>query len=152
LERDVSDAGELSTQIGERNVRHPGNLARSQAWLESEFEQAGLEPHRQAYVVEGVTLRECRSRSCFIAFVGDVDSRALVRSVVDTFRRTASLPSEGAALPERTTGIGWSDHAPFFNAGYLALMVTDTALFRYHDYHRATDTPDKVDLYRPRRS
>jgi hypothetical protein len=29
--------------------------------------------------------------------------------------------------------------------GYPAIMVTDTALFRYRDYHKPTDTPDKVD-------
>jgi hypothetical protein len=28
------------------------------------------------------------------------------------------------------------------------LMVTDTALYRYAHYHRATETPDKLDYRR----
>ena len=29
--------------------------------------------------------------------------------------------------------------------GYPAIMVTDTAPFRYRHYHKPTDTPDKID-------
>jgi Zn-dependent M28 family amino/carboxypeptidase len=38
-----------------------------------------------------------------------------------------------------------SDHVPFWNAGIPALMVTDTANFRYHHYHQTSDTPEKLD-------
>jgi hypothetical protein len=37
---------------------------------------------------------------------------------------------------------------PFWNAGYPALMVTDTAFLRNHHYHKPTDTPDKLDYGR----
>jgi hypothetical protein len=87
-------------------------------------------------------------RGNFIAFVGNIRSRELVRRVVGLFRATTKFPSEGAALPERTTGVGWSDHASFWAAGYPALMVTDTALFRYPHYHSPRDTDDKVDVDR----
>ena len=84
----------------------------------------------------------------FIAFVGNVDSRALVRTAVGAFRAGTPFPSEGAALPEGTTALDWSDHRSFWAHGYPALMVTDTAIFRYAHYHRRTDTRDKVDLDR----
>jgi hypothetical protein len=87
-------------------------------------------------------------RGDFIAFVGNVDSRALVRSAVGTFRATTAFPAEGAALPTGTTAADWSDHRSFWALGYPALMVTDTAIFRYAHYHRRSDTPDKVDLDR----
>lgn len=87
-------------------------------------------------------------RGYFIAFVGNVDSRALVRSAVGTFRAKTAFPAEGAALPSGTTAAGWSDHRSFWAQGYPALMVTDTAIFRYAHYHRRSDTPDKVDLDR----
>ena len=45
-------------------------------------------------------------------------------------------------------GVGWSDHWAFWQVGYPALMVTDTAPFRYPYYHTPQDTPDKVD-YEP---
>jgi Zn-dependent M28 family amino/carboxypeptidase len=84
----------------------------------------------------------------FIAFVGNFGSRRLVRQVVGSFRRHARFPSEGGAVPGVIPGIGWSDHWAFWKEGYPALMVTDTAPFRYPHYHRATDTPDKIDYER----
>ena len=45
-------------------------------------------------------------------------------------------------------GIGWSDHWSFWQVGYPALMVTDTAPFRYDYYHTPQDTPDKLDFER----
>jgi hypothetical protein len=44
--------------------------------------------------------------------------------------------------------VGWSDHWSFWQAGYPAIMVTDTAFFRYAHYHGAEDTPDKLDYGR----
>lgn len=84
----------------------------------------------------------------FIAFVGDTSSRKLVRCVVESFRRSAKFPSEGIAAPANLPGIGWSDHWSFWQQGYPALMVTDTAPFRYPYYHRALDTPNKLDFER----
>ncbi|MFQ5770070.1 MAG: M28 family peptidase [bacterium] len=80
----------------------------------------------------------------FIAFVGNMSSRELVREVLASFRRQVKFPSEGAALPGIIPGVGWSDHWAFWRMGYLALMVTDTAPFRYPFYHTAQDTPDKI--------
>ena len=84
----------------------------------------------------------------FIAFVGNYKSRKLVKASVAAFRRHAKFPSEGAAVPAVVPGIGWSDHWSFWQAGFPALMVTDTAPFRYPHYHQATDTPDKIDYDR----
>ena len=39
-----------------------------------------------------------------------------------------------------------SDHAPFWDEGYNAIMVTDTADLRNPHYHRATDTLDTLNL------
>ncbi|MHC4348769.1 MAG: M28 family peptidase [Planctomycetota bacterium] len=87
----------------------------------------------------------------FIAFVGNYGSRVLVRQVVGSFRRQAEFPSEGGAVPGVLPGIGWSDHWSFWKEGYPALMVTDTAPFRYPHYHQPTDTPDKIDYERTAR-
>lgn len=88
------------------------------------------------------------SRGNFIGFVGDVGSRDLVRRVVGAFRRRASFPSEGAALPAFIPGVGWSDQWSFWQEGYPGIMVTDTAPFRYPYYHTLADTPDKLDYER----
>jgi len=87
-------------------------------------------------------------RGNFVAFVGDLGSRGLVRRCVGAFRATTAFPSEGASLPGWVPGIGWSDHWGFRQVGYPAIMVTDTAPFRYRHYHEASDTPDKLDYGR----
>lgn len=88
------------------------------------------------------------SRGDFVTFIGNVRSRALVHRCVATFRATAAFPSEGAAAWGGIPGIGWSDHWSFWQCGYPALMVTDTAVYRYEHYHQPTDTPDRVDYDR----
>lgn len=84
----------------------------------------------------------------FIAVVGNVGSRKLVHRIVDAFRRHAKFPSEGGAVPGDITGVGWSDHWSFWQEGYSAVEITDTAPFRYPYYHHAEDTPDKLDFDR----
>ena len=88
------------------------------------------------------------SRGDFVAFVADRASRDLVRRVVGSFRSHAQFPSEGGALPNTLPGVGWSDHESFWRVGYPATMVTDTAPYRYPWYHKAEDTPDKIDYAR----
>jgi hypothetical protein len=81
----------------------------------------------------------------FLGFVSNVSSRRLLHHVIGAFRRSAKFPSVGGALPSVLPGVGWSDHWAFWQEGYRAVMLTDTAPFRYPHYHQPTDTPDKVD-------
>ncbi|MBV9304019.1 MAG: M28 family peptidase [Acidobacteriaceae bacterium] len=71
-----------------------------------------------------------------------------MRRALKSFRRATSLPAAGAAAPAVIPGVGWSDHWSFWQFGYPALMLTDTAPFRYPYYHTAQDTPDKLDYDR----
>ncbi len=87
----------------------------------------------------------------FIGFVGNLGSRSLVRRCVGSFRSHAAFPSEGAALPGWITGVDWSDHWSFWKEGYAAVMVTDTAPFRYPWYHDSADTADRLDYERTAR-
>ena len=84
------------------------------------------------------------STANFIAFVGNVKAGSLVRQMVGAYRRHAQFPSEGGALWGFIPGVGWSDHWAFWREGFPAIMVTDTALFRYAAYHSPRDTPEKV--------
>jgi aminopeptidase YwaD len=82
----------------------------------------------------------------FLSAVGDRRSRALLAA----FERAAAphVPVAGLVVPLR----GWllpdtrrSDNCRFWDEGYSALMVTDTADFRNPHYHRMSDTPDTLD-------
>jgi hypothetical protein len=87
-------------------------------------------------------------RGDFIAFVGDLGARSLVRRSIEAFRKHAKFPSEGVAAPAFIPGVTWSDHWSFRRHGYPAMMITDTAFNRYPHYHLPSDTPDKLDYER----
>jgi Zn-dependent M28 family amino/carboxypeptidase len=84
----------------------------------------------------------------FIAFVGNLASRELAQACVAAFRSRTAFPSEGLAAPGWMEGISWSDQWSFWQEGYPAIMVTDTAPYRYAHYHARTDTPDKIEYER----
>lgn len=84
----------------------------------------------------------------FIAFVSNLKSRSLLRRCVLEFRRASDVPVAKGALPEFISGVTWSDQLSFWECGYPAIMVTDTALFRNPHYHTATDTPETLDYHR----
>ena len=84
------------------------------------------------------------SRGNFLGFVGDLGSRSLLREAIGVFRKAEPFPSEGAALPAVFPGIDWSDHWSFRRANYPAIMLTDTALYRDPNYHRASDRPEQL--------
>ncbi len=80
----------------------------------------------------------------FIAFVGNLSSRGLVSKSIRSFRAHSTFPSEGIVAPAFIPGISWSDHWSFWKHGYPAIMITDTAPYRYPAYHTSEDTPEKV--------
>jgi hypothetical protein len=84
----------------------------------------------------------------FIAFVGNLASRPLVQGALSIFRERIPLPSEGASAPGIVPGIGWSDHWSYWQMGYPAVMVTDTAPFRNPAYHLGDDRPATLDYNR----
>ena len=88
------------------------------------------------------------NRGDFVAFVGNLGSRSLVRASIGVFRNAVAFPSEGAAMPSFVAGVGWSDQWSFWQVGYPGVMVTDTAPFRNPNYHRPSDTPDTLDYGR----
>src|SRR5438309_7547838 len=104
-------------------------------------------PHSQKYPAPGLGIFYPTTAN-FIGFIGNFHSRALVRRAISIFRAQQKIPSEGATLPSFIPGVSWSDQWSFWQHGYPAIMVTDTALFRYRHYHEPTDTPDKLDYDR----
>ncbi len=85
------------------------------------------------------------SEGNFIAFVSNLRSRKHLRYTVALFRAHSGFPAEQVAAPGIIPGISWSDHLAFWRQGYPALMVTDTAFYRYPYYHTPLDTPDRLD-------
>ena len=81
----------------------------------------------------------------FVGIVADRARRGFLRRVVRAFERHSRFPVVGAALPAWVPGVSWSDQWAFWQQGYPAAMVTDTAPFRNPAYHTEDDTPDRLD-------
>ncbi len=91
----------------------------------------------------------------FIVVVGDANSDKLAQSFCGQSKRESiQLPYACLLVPlryEEIVQLGLfdllrSDHAPFWRKGIPALMLTDTANFRYPFYHTQADTVDKLDF------
>jgi Zn-dependent M28 family amino/carboxypeptidase len=80
----------------------------------------------------------------FIGFVSNLSSRKLLHKLIASFRRNCKLPSQGGVAPGLIPGVAWSDHWSFWQQGYPAIMITDTAPFRYPYYHDPKDTADRI--------
>jgi hypothetical protein len=81
----------------------------------------------------------------FVIFVSNIGSHGLLRRSVATFRQASAFPAESFAGPAFVPGVDWSDQWSFWREDYPAVMVTDTAPYRYPYYHTPADTPDKID-------
>ncbi len=80
----------------------------------------------------------------FLAFVALPGSRRFLHQVIGSFRKNTKFPTIAGLIPDQIEGAGWSDHWSFYKFGFPAIMITDTAPFRYPHYHLTSDTPDKV--------
>lgn len=87
-------------------------------------------------------------RGNFIAVVGRLNDFGLTRSVKRTMRGATSLPVVSINAPRWIPGLDFSDHHPYWDEGFPAVMVTDTAFYRNTDYHTLQDTPDHLDYLR----
>ena len=89
------------------------------------------------------------SHGRFIAVVGNRSSRRFGHAILRGFRGNPRLPAESLFVPLD----GWilpdtrlSDHASFWDAGWPAVMVTDTAFFRNPHYHGPSDRAETLDF------
>ena len=84
----------------------------------------------------------------FIAVVGNQNSGNLIQHFVTHMSEVKSLPVESLQVPDNGLPLPptrLSDHSPFWDAGFPALMITDTSFMRNPHYHLASDTPETLD-------
>jgi hypothetical protein len=88
-------------------------------------------------------------RGDYVAFVARPSSRTFLHETIGAFRTASRLPAEGLAVPQTLVRhVRRSDNAPYWDHGYQALMITDTAEFRNPHYHRPSDLPPTLDFRR----
>lgn len=90
----------------------------------------------------------------FITIVGDKNSRKLVKAYSKQCKQKAinlahiaiAVPFSFEIIARRAGDLLRSDHGPFWKENIPAIMLTDTANFRYPYYHTEADTIDKLDF------
>jgi Zn-dependent M28 family amino/carboxypeptidase len=82
----------------------------------------------------------------FLALVGNRSSRPLLKQIAQLLSTNETLRSVPVTLPTHFPGARSSDHWSFWMEGFQAVMATDTVPLRYPYYHRAGDTPDKLNF------
>ena len=85
----------------------------------------------------------------FIAIIGNQNSGALIESYAVGMKQIDGLPVESLQVPDNGNMLQatrLSDHSPFWDAGYSAVMITDTSFMRNPHYHMPTDTLETLDM------
>jgi Zn-dependent M28 family amino/carboxypeptidase len=87
-------------------------------------------------------------RGDYIALIGNWRTLGDLIGISRSIRKVG-VPSQWLPVPNRGLIVRQtrqSDHAPFWDAGYPAIMVTDTAFMRNPHYHKPSDTIATLDL------
>ena len=85
----------------------------------------------------------------FIALIGNLRSIKLLNLFKSEMKSVRNLPVESLAIPFNGNvlpAVRLSDHAPFWDLGYPALLITDTSFYRNPNYHTASDAIETLDL------
>jgi hypothetical protein len=110
------------------------------------LEMLAFTSEQQSYPVPGMEAIYGR-RGDFIALVANAGAGLMLPGLARAMGRhvptkVLPVPNGGKALPD----VRLSDHSPFWDAGYNALMVTDTSFMRNPHYHQMSDTVETLDL------
>jgi Zn-dependent M28 family amino/carboxypeptidase len=132
--------GTMGSLVFARASRAAGESIAAMVCLES-LGVFSDEPNTQFVPPEFADLiSDPETRGNFVALVGNDDSLHMIAAFADAFRRDGRIPPLGASLPQMAV----SDHWSFWECGYPAVMLTDTAMLRNPHYHEPTDTPEHL--------
>ncbi len=82
----------------------------------------------------------------FILIVSNLTSHFTAASFRRQMQAKTTIDVQQITSPSFVTGVDFSDHSNYWEKGYPALMVTDTAFYRNGHYHRKSDTPETLDF------
>ncbi len=80
--------------------------------------------------------------------VGKLNQPMVVRRVKAAMQATSLLPVYSINAPRSVPGIDFSDHRNYWEMGYDAVMITDTAFYRNPNYHTPRDIAETLDYQR----
>ena len=140
----------MGSRVHAQSCRKNGDNIQGMICLESLgyfTDKPGSQELPTLYGMPEETLAFTRSRGIdptignYIAVVGDEQSASFLARFDDAFSRHP-IPTLPLVMPEMRL----SDHLCYWDEGYPAIMLTDTALFRNPNYHKHTDTVETLDF------
>jgi Zn-dependent M28 family amino/carboxypeptidase len=139
---DQEEWGMLGSTALARELKASGQKLRLMVSLEMLAYTCGTQnyPHPSMRAIYG-------NRGDFIAVVGNLGASAMLPGLASRMGKHVTtkvlpVPDAGRSIPD----VRLSDHSPFWDAGYDAVMVTDTSFMRNPHYHQMSDTIDTLDL------
>jgi Zn-dependent M28 family amino/carboxypeptidase len=103
------------------------------------------EPNSQKFPVSLLSLFY-PNQGNFAVIVGDFTNVFTTRNL--KFAMNGDVAVYSANVPTLVNGVDFSDHRNYWNFGYNAVMITDTAFYRNFNYHTKNDTAEKLDYVR----
>lgn len=88
------------------------------------------------------------SEANFIAAISNFGSNWISGLYEEALEANTDIGVEKLSAPSAIHGVDFSDHRNYWKFDYDAIMITDTAFFRNHNYHKTTDTIDTLDFVR----
>lgn len=88
------------------------------------------------------------NRGNYITLVKKTGAGKFTRKFCKSFKSTKTIKTKKFTGPPSLPGIDFSDHLNYWNFGFKALMITDTAFYRNQNYHQKTDTMETLDISR----
>lgn len=81
----------------------------------------------------------------YVGAVADAGSRALLGRFESGWRAASRSPLVASVLPGPFSSLALSDQLNFWELGFPALMISDTAFYRNPNYHESSDLPETLD-------
>lgn len=103
------------------------------------------EKKSQSYPVKAMKVAY-GSTGDYILLAKKTGSGDFVKAFSKRFNNIATIETKNIKAPSKLQGVDFSDHLNYWKFGYDALMVTNTAFYRNHHYHRKTDTMETLDI------
>ena len=105
------------------------------------------EKHTQTYPLKFLS-SIYGNKGNYITMVNKFGAGEFARSFSRKFKSARIVRTKKFVGPKILPGIDFSDHLNYLAFGYSALIVTDTAFYRNHNYHQSTDTMETLDFDR----
>ncbi|MDR0547327.1 MAG: M28 family peptidase [Dysgonamonadaceae bacterium] len=99
----------------------------------------------QSYPVKAMKIAY-GTKGNFILLARKTGAGKFVKKFSEAFNESATIKTESLKAPAKIQGIDFSDHLNYWKFGYDALMVTNTAFYRNHNYHHASDKMETLDI------